>query len=162
MKRTSTVTLVVCAVIGAVAGLFLDLARTSAGQPSFVPSLMLPILLVLLGLACLAFALPIRRSVRDPKAPRVSPFRAVRIAALTKASSMLGCLVGGFALGLIGFVLTRPVVPGIGSWQEAIATVIGGVALVILALVAEHMCTLPKDPDERESDAASPGAEPEF
>ena len=158
MKRTSAVTLVVCAIVGAAAGFLLDLMRTSMGQPSFVPSVMLPILLVVLGLACLAFAWPIRRAMRDRRAPRVSPFRAVRIAVLAKASSLLGCLVGGFALGLVAFVLTRPVVPGIGS----IATVIGGAVLVILALVAEHMCTLPKDPDERESDPASPGAEPEF
>jgi len=162
MKRTSAVTLVVCAIVGAVSGFLLDLMRTSAGQPSFVPSVMLPILLVVLGLGCLAFAWPVRRAMRDRRAPRVSPFRAVRIAVLAKASSMLGGLVGGFALGLVAFVLTRPVVPGIGSWQEAIATVIGGAVLVILALVAEHLCTLPKDPDERESDPASPGAEPEF
>lgn len=162
MKRTSSVTLVICAVLGVAAGFVLDVALTGAGRATFSPSVMLPILLVALGACCLAFAWPIRRSVTDPRAPRVDPFRAVRIAVLAKSSSLVGSLVGGFAVGLIAFLLTRPVVPALGSMAAEIATAIAGVVLVILALVAEHLCTLPKDPDERESDAAEPGAEPEF
>ena len=162
MKRTAPLTLVACAVVGAAAGAVVDILLTGAGRATFTPSIMLPILLVALGVACLALAWPIRRSVKDPHAPRVDPFRAVRVAALAKASSMLGALVGAFALGLLGFVLTRPVVPALGSMTEAIATAVGGAVLVVLALIAEHMCTLPKDPDEREPDAPEPGAEPEF
>lgn len=162
MKRTSPLTLIACAIIGAALGAIVDVALTAASRATFTPSYMLPILLVLLGLFCLAFAWQIRRAVRDPKAPRPDPFRSVRIAALSKASSMLGAASGGFALGLIGYVLTRPVSLGLGSMTAEIVTAVGGAALVVLALVAEHLCTLPKDPDERESDAGSSGAEPQY
>ncbi|WP_156760785.1 DUF3180 domain-containing protein [Microbacterium karelineae] len=162
MRRTSSVTLVVCALLGAAAGFVTDVVLSGAGRATFSPSVMLPILLVALGACCLLFAWPIRRSVKDPRAPRVDPFRAVRIAVLAKSSSMVGAIVTGFAAGLLAFVLTRPVVPALGSMATEIATAIGGVVLVILALVAEHLCTLPKDPDERESDAAEPGTEPEY
>jgi drug/metabolite transporter (DMT)-like permease len=151
VKRTSPVTLIVCAIVGAAAGVIVDVALTAASRATFTPSYMLPILLVLLGMFCLAFAWPIRRAVKDPRAPRPDPFRAVRIAALSKASSMLGAASGGFALGLIGYALTRPVPVGLGS-----------VAAEIVTAIAEHLCTLPKDPDERESDADSAGAEPQF
>ncbi|WP_110590554.1 DUF3180 domain-containing protein [Microbacterium suaedae] len=162
MKRTSAITLVVWAILGAAVGFVLDLALTGAGRATFSPALMLPILLVALGVCCLAFAWPVHRSVKDPRAPRVDPFRAVRVAVLAKSSSMLGAVVGGFAGGLLVFLLTRPVVPGLGSMAAQIATVVAGAVLVVLALVAEHLCTLPKDPDEREPDTAEPGAEPEF
>jgi uncharacterized membrane protein len=159
VKRTSPVTLIVCAIVGAAAGVIVDVALTAASRATFTPSYMLPILLVLLGMFCLAFAWPIRRAVKDPRAPRPDPFRAVRIAALSKASSMLGAASGGFALG---YALTRPVPVGLGSVAAEIVTAIAGAALVVLALIAEHLCTLPKDPDERESDADSAGAEPQF
>lgn len=162
MKRTSGVILLVCAVIGAAAGVALDVVLTGASRATFSPSYALPILLVLLGLFCLAFAWQIRRAVRDPKAPRPDPFRAVRILVLSKASSMLGAASGAFGLGLIGYLLTRPVAPRIGSMTAEIVTAIGGAALVILALIAERLCTLPKDPDEREHGTAAPGAEPEY
>ncbi|NHI16225.1 DUF3180 family protein [Microbacterium excoecariae] len=156
MRRTSAVTLVACAAGGLVAGYVLDLALVSAGRSTFSPSVMLPILLVLLGAACVGFAWSVRRAVTSPKAPRVDPFRAVRIAVLAKASSMVGALVAGAAAGLILFLLTRPVVPGIGSMASVIATAIGGAVLVVLAVIAEYLCTLPKDPDDRESDSAEP------
>jgi len=162
VKRTSPVTLILCAIIGAAAGAVVDVALTASARPTFTPPYMLSILLVLLGLFCLAFAWQIRRAVKDPSAPRPDPFRAVRVAALSKASSMLGAAAGGFALGLIGYLLTRPAVIGLGSMAAEIVTAVAGAALVALALIAEHLCTLPKDPDERESDADSSGAEPQF
>jgi drug/metabolite transporter (DMT)-like permease len=123
MKRTSATVLLVAAAIGGVAGFLLDQLLTSSGRSTFTPVIMLPILLVLIGMLCLALAWPVRRSLRDPKAPHVDPFRALRIAVLAKASSLLGVLVAA-------------------------------------ALVAEHFCTLPKDPDEREPDDPGAGVEP--
>src|SRR5690606_33037613 len=113
VKRTSAVTLVVCAILGAAAGAIVDVALTAASKPTFTPSYMLPIMLVVLGLLCLAFAWQIHRAVKDPKAPRPDPFRSVRIAALSKSASMLGAASAGFSFGLIGYVLTRPVAVGL-------------------------------------------------
>ena len=161
MKRTSPLTLLICAIIGAAAGIVVDVALTAGSHATFTPSYMLPILLLVLGLFCLALAWQVRRGVRDAK-QRVDPFRAVRIAALSKASSMLGAAGGGFGLGLLGYLLTRPVTLGLGSLAAEIVTAVAGVILMVLALIAEHLCTLPKDPDDRESDTESSGAEPQF
>ena len=161
MKRTSSLTLLICAIVGVAAGIIVDVALTGGSRATFTPSYMLPILFIVLGAACLAFAWQVRRAVKDPK-QRVDPFRAVRIAALSKASSMLGAAGGGFGVGLLGYLLTRPVTLGLGSLAAEIVTAIAGIILMVLALIAEHLCTLPKDPDERESDADSSGAEPQF
>lgn len=160
MTRTSPLALLVAAVIGGGAGYLLDHVLTSAGRPTFAPALMLPILLVLLGGLCLALAWPIRRSLQDPEAPRIDPFRALRIAMLAKSSSILGAVVGGVALGLLLYVFTRPVAPALGSVGTTIATAVAAALLTAAALIAEHFCTLPKDPDERQHDDPAAGLEP--
>lgn len=148
MKRTGAATLVVAAVLGGAAGFLLDQLYTANGRATFTPTLSLPILLVLIGAVVVLLALPIRRATRHPEGPRVNPFRALRIAMLAKASSIVGAVAAGLALGLIAFLLTRPVTPSIGSMGEIIATLIAGAALVVAGLVAEHLCTIRKDDDD--------------
>jgi hypothetical protein len=160
MRRTNAVTLLVAALLGGGAGFLLDHVLTASGRATFAPSLMLPVLLVLLGALVLALAWPVRRSVRDPEAPRVDPFRALRVAVLAKASSIVGAVVGAAALGLLLYGATRPVAPALGSVGTTIACAIAGALLVAAALLAEHLCTLPKDPDERDPDEPAAGAEP--
>ncbi|MER7797335.1 DUF3180 domain-containing protein [Microbacterium sp. NPDC096154] len=162
MNRTSPLALLVAAVLGGGAGFLIDHVLTLSGRPTFAPAVGLPILLVLLGAVCLVTAWPVRRSTRRAGAPRVDPFRAVRIAILAKASSLVGAAVGGAAAGLLLYVSTRPVSPALGSMATTIATIAAGAALVVAALVAEQFCSLPpgsgtEDPDEREPDDAQPG-----
>lgn len=149
MKRTSPVALLIVALAGAAAGVLVDHALTSAGRATFTPVIALPILLVILGAAVLLLAWQIRRSVRATDGERrlVDPFRALRTAMLARASSLLGALVAGFAVGLLGYLLSRPVAPPVGSTVAIATTVAGAVILVAAALIAEHFCTLPHDPD---------------
>lgn len=157
MTRTSPLALIVAAVLGGGVGFLVDHLLTLSGRPTFSPAVGLPIFLVLLGAITLALAWPVRRSVRSADAPRVDPFRAVRIAMLAKASSLVGAAVLGAGVGLVLYVSTRPVSPGLGSMATTIATIAAGAVLVVAALVAEHFCSLPKDPDERDRDDAEPG-----
>ncbi|MDL9978251.1 DUF3180 domain-containing protein [Microbacterium candidum] len=154
MKRTSPLTLVLSGVIGVAAGFIVDQILTSAGRATFVPTVMLPLLLVLLGAADIILAWPVQRATRGIVQVRVNPFRALRIAMLAKASSILGAAIGGFALGLVLFLSTRPVTPSVGSWGVIIATAVCGGVLVVAGLVAEHMCTIRKD----DHDDEQPGA----
>jgi len=156
MKRTSVSVLVLAAVLGAVAGFGVDQLLTSAGRATFTPSLLLPVLLVLLGGADLAFALPIRRAItgRDPRP--LDPFRAVRVAMLAKASSVVGAVVAGVAAGLLAFLLTRPVTP-VGSVVAVVATLLAALVLLAAALVAEHLCTIRKDDDDEHPGPEEPG-----
>jgi len=156
MKRTSASVLVIAGILGLIVGFGVDQLLTSAGQATFTPSLLLPVLLVLLAAADILFALPIRRAItgRDPQP--VDPFRAVRVAMLAKASSIVGAIVAGIAAGLIVFLLTRPVAP-VGSVLAAIASLVGGIVLLAAALVAEHLCTIRKDDDDEQPGPDEPG-----
>ncbi|KJL19767.1 DUF3180 domain-containing protein [Microbacterium azadirachtae] len=142
MRRISPVLLLVLALAGAAAGFLIDHALTTAGRPTFTPSIVLPIFLVLLAVAVLALAWPIRRSTRSATSRRVDPFRAVRIAMLARASSLVGAVITGFGAGLGAYLLSRPITPPIGS---IIATAVAALVLTIAAVIAESFCLLPGD-----------------
>lgn len=150
MRRTGPGILLLAAVLGVAVGYLLDHGLTAAGRPTFTPAFTLPILLVLLGLAVVALAIPIRRATRRGTGVPVNPFRAVRIAMLAKASSIVGAAVGGLAAGLALFLLTRPVTPSVGSLGAIIATAVCGALLIAGGLIAEHLCTIRKDDDDDE------------
>jgi hypothetical protein len=160
VKRTGPVVLVIAAAIGTAAGFLLDQWLTASGRPTFTPSLTLPVFAVLLGAAVILFAVPIRRATRGAGGAPVNPFRALRIAMLAKASSIVGAALAGFGLGLTLFLISRPVPPSVGSLGAVIATAVCGAVLVAAALVAEHLCTIRKDDDDRQPGGDDPGLEP--
>ena len=148
MRRTGPGILIAAAVIGAAAGFVLDQVLTSAGRPTFTPAITLPILLALLGALVVILALPIRRATRGTGGAPVNPFRALRVAMLAKASSIVGAALGGFGLGLLVFLVTRPVLPAADALGTVIATAVCGGLLVAAGLFAEHLCTIRKDDDD--------------
>ena len=159
MTRTGPGVLIAAAVLGIVGGFGLDQVLTSMGRATFRPDVTLPILLVLLGGLSLALAIPIRRATRG-KGTIVNPFRALRVAVLAKASSIVGAALGGFGAGLLLFLLTRQVVPSVGSMATVIMTAVCGGLLVVAALIADHLCTIRKDDDDQQSGGDDPGLEP--
>lgn len=160
MTRTGAVSLIIAAIIGGVAGFLLDNALSAAGQPTFTPAVTLPILLLLLGAIDVALAVPVARGANGTAAP-VNPFSALRIAMLAKASSIVGAAVGGVGVGLLAFLLSRPVVPSLGSMATVIATAVCGGVLVVAGLIAEQLCTIRKDDDDEPPGGLGPGAEPD-
>lgn len=159
MRRTTATALAVAAAIGTAAGFAIDQLLTSTGRPTFTPSIMLPVLFVLLGVALVLLGLRVRRGVRGVGEP-VDPFRALRIAMLAKASSLAGAIVGGIGAGLLIFLFTRPVPPSLGSSGAVIASIVGAVALVAASLVAEQLCTIRKDDDDEQPGPAQPDTTP--
>ncbi|MCK6066472.1 MULTISPECIES: DUF3180 family protein [Microbacterium] len=148
MKRTGAGSLLLAAVLGAVAGFLIDSAFSAAGRPTFTPAVSLPILLLLLGALVVVLAIPVYRASRGRTAAAIDPFRALRIAMLAKASSIVGAALGGLGVGLLAFLLTRPVVPSLGSMGTVIATAVCGGLLIAAGLVAEQLCTIRKDDDD--------------
>ena len=148
MKRTSVGLLVVLALLAAAAGYVLDHMLTALGRTTFTPSLLLPVLLLLIAAASLGVAWPVRSSVR--RGIRIDPFRATRAVTLARASSLVGAIMAGFGAGLLVFLLSRPVDPPVGSTVAMLALIGSAVVLVVAALIAEQFCTLPKDPDDSE------------
>lgn len=162
MKRTGATILIVAALAGMVVGFLVDAMLTAAGRPTFVPAVSLPTILVLLGAIVVAVAVPIFRASRGRTDRRIDPFRALRVAMLAKASSLVGAAATGFALGLLAFVFTRPFTPSLGSLGSVIATAVCGAVLVAAGLVAEQLCTIRKDDDDEHpgSSGAHPDAGP--
>ncbi len=156
MRRTRAGVLAIIAVVGTGAGFLLDQVLTASSRPTFTPSPLLAVLLVMLAASVVAFAVPVRRGVAGTR-PAVDPFRALRILVLAKASSVLGAGVAGVALGLLLFLVSRPVAPSVGSWGAVVAVLIAGVILTAAALVAEHFCIIRKDDDDQHPGDPEPG-----
>ncbi|MBT2484592.1 MULTISPECIES: DUF3180 family protein [unclassified Microbacterium] len=148
MKRTSAGLLAVLALLATGGGFLLNHLLTASGRATFTPSLLLPVLLLLIAAASVGVAWPVRASVRT--GIRIDPFRALRAATLARASSLLGAIMAGFGAGLLLFLLSRPIDPQVGSTVAMLALIGSAVILVIAALIAEQFCTLPKDPDDSE------------
>ncbi len=157
MNRTSALTLLGAGVAGVVVGFGVDQVLTGAGRPTFTPSLLLPVLLIMLGAATVLMALPIRRAITGASATPVDPFRAVRVAMLAKASAIVGAVVAGVGVGLLVFLLTRPVSPSLGSTGAVIAAIVGGLVLLVAGVIAERLCTIRKEDDDDQPGPAEPG-----
>ncbi len=156
MKRTGPGILFIAAALGVAAGFVLDQSLTAMGRATFTPSITLPIFLALLGAIVIALAVPIRRATRG-RIAAINPFWALRIAMLSKASSIVGAVFAGLAGGLALFLLTRPVSPSVGSWGPVIATALCALLLVAAGLYAEHLCTIRKDDHDEQPGGSDPG-----
>jgi hypothetical protein len=155
VTRTNPLTLVLLAVLGGGATWFFETAMVASGRPVLIPPYTLPIALILIGIIIVFMALPVFKVARGKEKARIDPFYATRVVVLAKASSMSGALIAGAGLGIAGFLLTRSVVPGVGSVTMAVATAVGAIVLVVAGLVAEYMCTIP--PEDEDKPGSRPG-----
>ncbi|PZE26088.1 MULTISPECIES: DUF3180 domain-containing protein [unclassified Curtobacterium] len=153
MRHTRASTLISVAIVAGVAGFALDAALASRQRPVIVLSSALGLTLGFIGIALVLMAIPVRRHARGTATRPVDAFYATRVVVLAKASSICGVLFGAFTGGGLAFVLTRAVVPALGSILPSVVAVFGGLVLMVCALVAEHMCTVPP----RDDDDSDPG-----
>ena len=149
MTRTKPLHLFMLAVLGAAALWFVETALAASGRPVLIPPFTLAIALVLIGVIIVVMAWPVRRVARGDRTRRVDPFYATRVVMLAKASSLGGALLAGGGLGIAGYLLSRSVIPGVGSVTMALGTALGAIVLLGAGLVAEYWCTIPPDDDEK-------------
>lgn len=145
MTRTRPLTLVVLVVLGAGAGLVLQSVLAALGQPKLRPEFTLAITLVLIAAAAVTLAVPVRRATRGNPAHRVDPFYATRVVVLAKASAIGGALLSGAGLGFVIELALRSGDPGGNAFLRVFSVLGGGIALMVGGLVAEALCTVPKD-----------------
>ena len=148
MTRTSASLLVILGAAGAVVGWFAELMLVASGKPAVIPPVTLGIAVGLIGVLIVLLALPVFRVTRKVPGAHVDPFYATRVVVLAKASSLAGALVTGLAAAILVFLLTRSVLPAVGSLTMAVVTAVGAVVLLAGGLVAEKMCTLPPPEDD--------------
>jgi hypothetical protein len=145
VTRTRPVTLVVLALLGAGAAVVLQSVLAALGLAKLRPEYTLAITLVLIAAAAITLAVPVRRATRGNPAHRVDPFYATRVVVLAKASAIGGALLSGAGLGLVIELVLRSGAPGTDAYLRVFSVLGGGVALLIGGLVAELLCTVPKD-----------------
>lgn len=150
MTRTKPLNLLVFAVLGVAVMWFVETALAASGHPVIIPPFTLAVALVLIGAIIVAMAWPVRRVSRGTKNARVDPFYATRVVMLAKACSLGGAILAGGGLGIVGYLLSRSVVAGVGSVTMGIATAVGALVLLVGGLVAEHWCMIPPDDDEKD------------
>ena len=159
VKRTTVVSLVVLAITGGIGGGFLETALAAAGSRILLPLLTLGLALLAIGIMVVVLALPIRRLTRGTASPPIDPYYSTRVLVLAKASALSGSLFTGFGVGVLVYLLSRSVEPGVGSVAQAVVALVGAAALLVGGLIAEHMCTIPPGNDDDPGDRAFP-AEP--
>ena len=154
MKRSHATGMLAVLLVGLVIGFLIEIAFAASGAPIVVPPVTLPLTLVLLGAVVVSLAWQVHQGSRRKALRRIDPFWAMRVAVLSKATSLTGSLLLGAALGIVLYILTRSVVPAVTSLWLAVGTAIGGAVMLTAGLVAEYFCTLPPDDD---TDTDEPG-----
>ncbi|MEJ1230738.1 MAG: DUF3180 domain-containing protein [Galbitalea sp.] len=149
MTRTKPFVLVLLALVGAGIGWLLQTALAASGTAVVSPPLTLALTLAVIGVLVILFALPVRRAVRHRERHRVDPFYATRVVVLAKASSIAGSLLFGATVSIVGYLLTRSVIAGVGSIFTSGVAVLGSVVLLVCGLVAENMCSIPPDDNDK-------------
>jgi hypothetical protein len=150
VRRTRPSSLIGFGVLGRVFGFLVEVAAASGGVAVFIPPLTLPITLVAVAIGIVAFALPIRRSVRGSRSRRVDPFQATRIVLLAKACGLSGAVLTGAGAGILVFLFTREVLPGGAAVLLTVLGTAGAVIFLVAGLLAEYFCTLPPGESEKE------------
>jgi len=157
MSRTSVWLLLGIGVGGLVVGWLVELLLVSLGRTILVPPYPLPGALVVLAVAGVAVAVPVRRVARGLPGARVDPFYATRVLALAKSAGIAGAGFAGLFGGALVFVLTRPVVVDDLAWKS-VAGLAASAALLLAGLVAEGMCRIPPRDEEEHDPDVLPGS----
>lgn len=155
MTRTSPLVVALTVLAAAALAWLLQTLLVGGGRPAIVPPLTLGIALALLGALLLAVAWPVRQATRGKR--RVHFRHATSVLGFAKASSIVGALLGGAALGTLGFLLTRHVI----AQDAVLATLVavsGAIVQLVAGLVAEHWCVLPPDDEDDVAQVAGSAA----
>ena len=145
LERTSILTIAAFGVAGLVAGVLVQVFRSTRGDAPFVPPASLPATLLVIAAVVLALGIALRRAVTRASGRPVNPFHAVRLLAGARASQFVGSILGGFGLGLLAQVLTRSVVPPSATWMPMLLVAVAGMVLLVAGAIAEWMCRVPPD-----------------
>ncbi|MCR8670058.1 DUF3180 domain-containing protein [Agrococcus sp. HG114] len=153
MRRTSSLAIAGLVIAAGLVGWLLEAMLVMTGRAALVPPLTLGPALAILGGVLLLVAWPVRQAAQRKR--RIDYRHATSVLGFAKASSTVGALVAGFALGAIGFFATRSVVADQALLALSVVTV-GALLQLAAGLLAELWCVLPPDDDETAPGASAP------
>lgn len=154
MKRTGAITIVLLLVLTAAGAWMVEAMLVLSGRAAIVAPLTLGPALVLLAVVLLLIAWPVRQAAQGKR--RIDYRQATSVLGFAKASSLVGAIVAGAALGALTFFASRSVV--VGDTMLALLVAAGGALLLLAAgLLAEQWCVLPPDDEDAVPTASAPG-----
>jgi hypothetical protein len=164
MRPTSASTLVVAGLFMAALS-WLAISRYYGDFPT-IPWLPGVTLLALAGLEFVAAMNTKARLDRRPGTERVDPLLVARYLVLAKASALAAALFTGLYAGVTVWLVTEQgrLAQAENDLVPAVAGLVGGIALVVAALMLERACQVPPPPpssDPSEPGWAGEGAEPD-
>ena len=152
MTRTRVSTLVVLVAVGAAVGFLAQVALAAGSLPKYQPEFTLALSLLFIAGIAIALAVPIRRATRATVPTRIDPFHATRVVLFAKASSIVGALLTGAAVGLLAELITRNGGLNTASLLRSLAVLGGAIVVLVAGLVSEFLCTVPPDDDDRDAE----------
>lgn len=152
MTRTRVSTLVIFVAVGAAAGFLMQFALAAGSLPKYQPEYTLALSLLFIAGIAIALAVPIRRATQGKVPTRIDPFHATRVVLFAKASSIVGALLTGGAIGLLAELVARSGGLNTDSLLRSLAVLGGAIAVLIAGLVSEFLCTVPPDDDDRDAE----------
>ncbi len=161
MKKTHPLTIVAFVVVGAAAGWLLEVGLVAASRAMLLPPISYAAVLIVLAVAIVAVAIPVRRVAKGRRdahgrLARIDPFYATRVLALAKSAIFVGAVLAGGTLAIIAYVFSRPVVND-ASILPTILGFVASAAVLAAGLIAEEMCRIPpKDTDGDSPDDGDP------
>lgn len=153
-QKTTWWSIVALALAGFGTGYLLQMMLSATGQPALQLPYSLPVTLLALTGVLLGFAIWLKRAVAGKGNARVLPQRAVATVAAAKAAIVTGAFYAGFAKGILLFGLLRTVPVGLDAVLPSALSIVAGVLLVVVGLLAEHWGRVPPPKTD-------PGAEAE-
>ncbi|MEO5534557.1 MAG: DUF3180 domain-containing protein [Pseudolysinimonas sp.] len=158
MTRTRPSTIIGLVLAGGIVAFLLQLGLAAASQPKFRPEYSIAVTLIAIAIVVIALSVPVRQATRAQATrgrvrARIDPFHATRVVLITKASSIVGALFSGLAVGLLLELLTRSGGVNGDNLLRALAVVGASIVLLIAGLLGEFFCTVPpSDDDDRNGD----------
>lgn len=139
--------------IGSGLALLVQAWLSSRGRPSLVLPYSMAVTLVALAILLVVLGLRLRKHVAKGIGA-VNPFHAVRLLVTARAGQIVGAAFAGFAGGLLLSLLGRSVPAPTPTWLPMLVTALAGLALLVCALITEHLCRVPPsdDPEGGEED----------
>src|SRR5690554_6530300 len=143
--RLSILTLLLCGIIGAGAGLLTQTYRSGVGFAPLSPPLSLPASLLVIAIVLFILAHRLKKAIASERKTTVNPFHAVRLLAAARAAQFTGCLFAGFGVGLIVTILNRISQLSVTVWLPMVLTTVMAVVLLIAGIIAENACRIPPE-----------------
>lgn len=160
-QRVSPLTLLLCGIIGAGAGLLTQTYRSGVGLAPLSPPLSLPASILVIALVLLVLAHRLKKAVTAERKTTVNPFHAVRLLAAARSAQFTGSLFAGFGLGLVATILARITQLAPSVWLPMVLTTLMSVVLLVAGIIAERACRIPpEDPDVQDETETEEGTAP--